>query len=203
MKIICVGRNYAEHAKELNNTVPEQPVIFLKPQSAMVRPKFPVHYPEFTDNLQYECEVVIRICRNGKQIPQKAARQYFDHWTVGIDFTARDVQNRLKAKGLPWEIAKSFDNSAVVGDWVALAPDEPLGNATFSLNVNGTQAQEGKTSDMIHSFEKIVSYVSKFFTLQIGDVIFTGTPAGVGPVLPYDRLEGFLNDKKLLDVEVR
>jgi len=203
MKIICIGRNYADHAKELNNPVPQDPVIFMKPQSALVRPKFPVHYPEFTDNLQYECEIVLRICRNGKQISQKTARQYFDHWTVGIDFTARDLQNKLKSQGLPWELAKGFDNSAALGEWIKIDEGTELYNTSFSLSINGKNVQKGHTSDLLFSFEKIVSHVSKYFTLQIGDLIFTGTPAGVGPVLPFDRLEGFMNNQKLLEVEIR
>ena len=202
MKIICIGRNYAEHAKELNNPVPEEPVIFMKPKSAIARPGAPIHYPEFTDNLQYECEVVLRVCKNGRQIPERFARQYFDSWTVGLDFTARDVQTRLKAKGLPWEIAKSFDNSAAVGRFIPFDPGELYG-ASFSLMVNKETVQRGHTSDLLFSFEKIISYVSNYFTLQIGDLIFTGTPKGVGAVLPFDSLEGYLNNEKLLEVEIR
>jgi acylpyruvate hydrolase len=202
MKIICIGRNYAEHAKELNNPLPEEPVIFLKPKSAIARPGAPIHYPEFTDNLQYECEVVLRVCKNGRQIPEKFARQYFDSWTVGIDFTARDVQTRLKAKGLPWEIAKGFDNSAAVGRLVPYDANE-LYSTSFSLMINKETVQRGHTSDLLFSFEKIISYVSNYFTLQIGDLIFTGTPKGVGAVLPFDMLEGYLNNEKLLEVEIR
>lgn len=202
MKIICIGRNYAEHAKELNNAVPTEPVIFIKPKSALSRPEFPIHYPEFTDNLQYECEVVLRVCKNGKQIPQKFARQYFDHWTVGIDFTARDLQNRLKEEGLPWEKAKAFDDSAVVGKFIPIDYDN-LYSTGFSLSLNDVTVQRGHTSDLIFPFEQLISHISQYFTLQIGDLIFTGTPKGVGPVLPYDRLTGFLNNEKLFDVEIR
>jgi acylpyruvate hydrolase len=202
MKIICIGRNYAEHAKELNNAVPKEPVIFIKPKSALARPGVAIHYPEFTDNLQYECEVVLRICKNGKQIPQKFARQYFDHWTVGIDFTARDLQNRLKEEGLPWEKAKAFDNSAVVGDFIPV-DYENLYSTSFSLNLNEQTVQRGHTSDLIFPFEQLISHISEYFTLQIGDLIFTGTPKGVGPVLPYDILTGFLNHEKMFEVEIR
>lgn len=202
MKIFCIGRNYAEHAKELNNPLPKEPVIFMKPKSALARPGLPVHYPEFTDNLQYECEIVLRICKNGRQIAQKHARQYFDQWSVGIDFTARDVQTRLKEQGLPWEIAKAFDDSAVVGTFVPIQ-QELLYSSSFSLSVNNELVQRGHTSDLLFSFEKLISHISRYFTLQIGDLIFTGTPKGVGPVLPYDVLEGYLNHEKLLEVEVR
>jgi len=202
MKIICIGRNYAEHAKELNNPLPKEPVIFLKPKSALARPGLPIHYPEFTDNLQYECEVVLRVCKNGKQIPQKYARQYFDQWTVGIDFTARDVQNRLKTEGLPWEIAKAFDDSAVVGKFVPVDYDN-LYSTSFSLSLNQETVQRGHTSDLIFSFEKLISHISQYFTLQIGDLIFTGTPQGVGQVLPYDTLEGYLNHEKMFEIEIR
>jgi 2-keto-4-pentenoate hydratase/2-oxohepta-3-ene-1,7-dioic acid hydratase in catechol pathway len=202
MKIICIGRNYAEHAKELNNAVPKEPVVFIKPKSALSRPGLPIHYPEFTDNLQYECEVVLRVCKNGKQIPQKFARQYFDHWTVGIDFTARDLQNKLKEEGLPWEKAKAFDDSAVVGNFIPIDYDI-LYSSSFSLNLNEEPVQRGHTSDLIFSFEHLVSHISQYFTLQIGDLIFTGTPKGVGPVLPFDVLSGYLNHEKMFEVEVR
>lgn len=202
MKIICIGRNYAEHAKELNNPLPKEPVIFMKPKSALARTGLPIHYPEFTDNLQYECEIVLRVCKNGKQIPQKFARQYFDQWTVGIDFTARDIQNRLKEQGLPWETAKAFDDSAAVGRFIPI-DQELLYSSSFSLSINSEPVQRGHTSDLLFSFEKLVSHISQYFTLQIGDLIFTGTPKGVGPVLPYDVLEGYLNHEKLLEVEMR
>ncbi|KAA5533429.1 fumarylacetoacetate hydrolase family protein [Taibaiella lutea] len=202
MKIICIGRNYADHAKELNNPLPKEPVIFMKPKSALARPGIPVHYPQFTDNLQYECEVVLRVCKNGRQIPQKFAKQYFDHWTVGIDFTARDLQNKLKEEGLPWERAKAFDDSAVVGNFVPVA-EADLYTTQFSLSQNGVMVQKGHTSDLIFSFEHLISYISQYFTLQIGDLIFTGTPKGVGPVLPYDKLVGYLNNEKMFDIEIK
>lgn len=202
MKIICIGRNYAEHAKELNNPLPKEPVIFMKPKSALARPGVPIHYPQFTDNLQFECEVVLRVCKNGRQIPPKFARQYFDHWTVGIDFTARDLQNKLKAEGLPWERAKAFDDSAAVGNFVPFKEEE-LYSSHFTLLQNNMLVQKGHTSDLIFSFEHLVSYISQYFTLQIGDLIFTGTPKGVGPVLPYDKLEGFLNNEKMFEVDIK
>ena len=201
MKIICIGRNYVEHAKELQNEVPSEPVIFIKPKTALAHPHLQIHYPEFTDDLQFEAEVVLKISKNGKFIKERAARQYFDQWTIGIDFTARDVQTRLKAKGLPWELAKAFDGSAAVGQFVPV-PDGPLTHYDFALQVNDKTVQQGNTGQMIFSFEKIISYASKYFTLQIGDLIFTGTPAGVGPVLPYDQLNGFLDGEHLLNVEI-
>ncbi len=196
MKIICIGRNYMEHAKELNNPLPKEPIIFLKPKSALVRSGIPISYPSFTDNLQYECEIVLRICKNGRKIPEKYAQQYYDQWTVGVDLTARDLQNKLKSQGLPWEIAKAFDHSAIVGDFIPI-DREQVYNTPFSLKVTGN------TAVVIFSFEKIISYVSRFFTLQIGDVIFTGTPKGVGTILPYDKLEGFIDTEKLFEVELR
>jgi acylpyruvate hydrolase len=202
MKIICVGRNYAEHVKELNNDLPKEPIIFLKPKSALVRNGTHINYPEFTDNLHYECEVVLRVCKNGRKIAQKHARQYIDQWTVGIDFTARDIQKKLKDKGLPWEIAKGFDDSALVGNFVPI-DFQHLYSTPFSLTLNGETVQKGHTSDLIFSFERLISYISDYFTLQIGDLIFTGTPQGVGPVLPYDVLEGYLNHEKLFTTEIR
>lgn len=202
MKIICIGRNYAEHAKELNNPLPKEPVIFMKPKSALARPGIPIHYPQFTDNLQYECEVVLKICKNGKQIPKKFAGQYFNQWTVGIDFTARDIQTKLKNAGLPWECAKAFDDSAVVGEFIDFNETE-LYSSQFSLNVNKQQVQLGNTADLIFRFEELISYISNYFTLQIGDLIFTGTPSGVGAVLPFDELEGFLNNRKMFEVAIR
>jgi acylpyruvate hydrolase len=203
MKIICIGRNYSEHAKELNNEVPSDPVIFLKPKSALLLPDKPVYYPEFTDNLQYECELVIRINKNGKYIQERFARKYYNDISLGIDFTARDLQNKLKEKGLPWEIAKAFDASAAVGKFIALTPETDLQQLNFQMKLNGMVVQTGNTADMIFSVNKIIEYVSKFFTLNIGDLIFTGTPAGVGPVAVYDKLEGFLEGEQLFEVDIR
>ena len=197
-KIICIGRNYIDHAKELNNPVPAEPVIFLKPASSLNAAEIPVKYPEFTTNLQYECEIVLKIGKAGKDIPEKAALEYFDQWTVGLDFTARDLQQVLKEKGLPWELAKAFDQSASVGKFVSV-DKKKLYRASFALHKNGEGVQSGHTSDLIFSFEKIIQFVSRFFTMEAGDLIFTGTPKGVGPVVSGDRLTGFLNGERLLE----
>ena len=200
MKIICVGRNYSEHAKELKNEIPDKPVIFLKPQTALLKDSKPFYYPEWTSDLHYETEVVLKVCKQGKYIDEKFAKKYFDEVTVGIDFTARDLQNQQKAKGLPWEIAKAFDNSAVIGSFKKLTLDNGI---NFSMKLNGVEVQNGNTDDMMFPFAKIISYVSQFFTLQTGDLIFTGTPVGVGPVKIGDRLEGFLETEKVFDFEVK
>lgn len=203
MKIICVGRNYSEHAKELNNDVPTEPVLFMKPKSALLLPDKPMYYPEFTDDLHYECEVVLRICKNGKYIQDKFARKYYDGLSVGIDFTARDLQRRQQQRSLPWEIAKAFDSSAAVGNFIPVTDDMRMNDLPFKLDINGHTVQNGNTKDMIFSFDKIIAYASQFFTLNIGDLIFTGTPAGVGAVNVNDRLEGYLQEQKLLDVEIK
>jgi len=200
MKIICIGRNYSEHAKELKNEIPDKPVVFLKPQTALLKDNKPFYYPEWTKDLHYETELVLKVCKQGKYIDEKFARKYFDEVTVGIDFTARDIQNQQKAKGLPWEIAKAFDNSAVIGEF----KKADLNNGfNFSMNLNKVEVQKGNTKDMMFSFEKIIAYASQFFTLQTGDLIFTGTPAGVGAVKIGDRLEGFLEKEKVFDFEVK
>ncbi len=203
MKIICVGRNYADHAKELKNDVPTEPVIFMKPKNALLLPEKPLYYPEFTDDLQYECEVVVKICKNGKFIQEKFANKYYNEVTLGIDFTARDVQKRQQAKGLPWEIAKAFDGSAAVGTFVPVTAETVVSNLAFQLQLNGNTVQDGHTRNMIFSVDNIIAYVSKYFTVNIGDMIFTGTPAGVGPVNGGDRLEGILQGNKVLNVEVK
>ncbi|HSR39269.1 MAG TPA: fumarylacetoacetate hydrolase family protein [Phnomibacter sp.] len=203
MKIICIGRNYADHAKELGNQVPDEPVIFMKPKSALLPPGAAFYYPAFTNELHYECELVVKISKNGKFITPSAASQYYNEVTLGIDFTARDVQDKLKKKGLPWEKAKAFDHSAAVGDFV---PWESLPNHKdihFILNINGEQVQEGFTRDMLFSINDIIAHVSEYFTLNIGDLIFTGTPAGVGECSVTDHLEGWLEGNKVLDVEVK
>jgi acylpyruvate hydrolase len=202
MKIICVGRNYADHAKELNNEVPVAPVIFMKPKGALLLPGKPLYYPEFTDDLQYECEVVVRIVKNGKFIQEKFAHKYYGQVTVGIDFTARDVQREQQKKGLPWEIAKAFDGSAAVGSFEPITVETDVHNLAFQLTKNGETVQDGHTRQMIFTVDKIIAYVSKYFTLNIGDMIFTGTPAGVGPVNGGDTLEGYLQGRKVLEVEV-
>ncbi len=203
MKIICVGRNYADHAKELKNDLPTTPVLFMKPKSAILLPGKPFLYPEFTDDLHYECELVIRICKNGKYVHAQQAHNYYDAMTVGIDFTARDIQREQQKKGLPWEIAKAFDGSAVVGEFIPSPSNGISDNIEFRLDKNGETVQVGSVGQMIFSVDKIIEYTSQFFTLNIGDLIFTGTPAGVGPVVTTDVLEGYLGDKKLLDVAIR
>jgi acylpyruvate hydrolase len=203
MKIICIGRNYAEHAKELNNEVPDEPVIFMKPKNALLIPDKPLYYPEFTDDLQYECELVVKIHKNGKYIQERFARKYYNEISVGLDFTARDLQQRQKQKGLPWEIAKAFDASAAVGNFITLAPEMDMKNIDFELKLNDETVQHGNSRDMIFNVNKIIEYISKYFTLNIGDLIFTGTPAGVGSLTVYDKLEGYINGEKLLHVDIR
>jgi acylpyruvate hydrolase len=203
MKILCIGRNYADHAKELQNDVPKEPVIFMKPKSALLLPEKPLYYPEFTDDLQYECEVVIRINKNGKFIQEKFARKYYEEVTLGIDFTARDLQREQQKKGLPWEIAKAFDGSAAVGKFVPITAETDVNNLAFQLKLNGETVQDGHTRDMLFPVDKIIAYVSQYFTINIGDLIFTGTPAGVGQVMGGDKLEGILQGNKVLEVDVR
>jgi len=203
MKIFCVGRNYKAHAEELGNEIPDEPVIFMKPKSAMLQPHAPFYYPEFTNELHYECELVLRISKNGKYIQEKFASKYYDAVTTGIDFTARDIQNDLKAKGLPWEKAKAWDNSAVIGKWVTFAEVKNKKDINFGLYKNKGLAQQGNSVNMIHNFDSIVSYISNFFSVNIGDVIFTGTPAGVGEAVVGDELEGFLEDVSMFKLEVK
>lgn len=191
MKIVCIGRNYSEHIKELNNAVPDEPVIFIKPDSAVLRNNSPFFIPSFTQDVHYEVEVFVKIHKPGKAIPVQFAHLYYDEVGLGIDFTARDVQNQLKAKGLPWEKAKGFDHSAVIGKTFH---KEELGPQPwkFELHKNGSPVQLGNTADMIHGIDEIISHVSHYFTLKKGDLIFTGTPSGVGPVAHGDKLEGTL-----------
>ena len=203
MKIVCIGRNYTEHAKELQNEVPTDPVIFMKPKSALLVGGKPLYYPEFTDDLHYECEMLVKISKNGKHISEKFASKYYNEVSLGIDFTARDLQNKQKEKRLPWEIAKAFDGSAVVGSFFPITADMDVNKLDFQLKLNDNMVQDGHTSDMIFTVDKIVAYVSKFFTLNIGDLIFTGTPAGVGPVNVQDKLEGYLMGGKVLEVEIK
>ena len=201
MKIICIGRNYAEHAKELNNAVPTEPVIFLKPKTALLVDDKPLYYPEYTNDLQYECELVIKICKNGKYVQERFANNYYKEMTLGIDFTARDLQQQQKEKGLPWEIAKAFDGSAAVGQFVPVV--NGINNLNFELQVNGELRQQGHTKDMIFSIDKIITYASRFFTLNIGDLIFTGTPKGVGSLSVTDELTGYLEGEKLLNCTIK
>ena len=203
MKIFCVGRNYGEHAKELGNEVPDEPVIFMKPKSALLQPNTPFYYPEFSNELHYEVEIVLRICRNGKYIQEKQAATYFNAISIGIDFTARDIQAQLKKKGLPWEKAKAWDNSAVIATWIDITPDLLRNSIKFSLKKNGSIVQLGDTKDMIFSFNHIISHISNYFSLNIGDVIFTGTPAGVGECVVGDLLEGFIEEKKMFELEIK
>jgi 2-keto-4-pentenoate hydratase/2-oxohepta-3-ene-1,7-dioic acid hydratase in catechol pathway len=203
MKIICIGRNYVAHARELNNEVPTTPVFFLKPDSALVISNRPFFYPDFSEDVHHELEVVIRIDRLGRSIEERYAHKYFSEIGLGVDFTARDLQKKQKEKGLPWEIAKGFDYSAPISEFLPLNIFRDIHNLAFRLDINGKTVQEGNTSLMIFSFEKIISYVSRFMTLKTGDLIFTGTPAGVGPVAINDRLEAYLEGEKLMDFPVK
>jgi len=203
MKIFCVGRNYGEHAKELNNAIPDAPVIFMKPATALLSDNKPFYYPNFTKDLHYECELVLRMGKNGKSVHPKFASSYIDAVTVGIDFTARDLQEQQKQKGLPWEIAKAFDHSAVIGSWKKVAELTPESPFLFHLDKNGTTVQQGDTRDLLFPFASVIAYISQYFTLQMGDLIFTGTPKGVGPVQLGDRLQAYLIDECLLDFEIK
>lgn len=203
MKIICIGRNYAAHIEELKNEKPSKPVIFLKPDTALLKGGTPFFYPDFSENIHHEIELVLKISKEGKYIQHQFANRYFDEIGLGIDFTARDLQDQCKAKGLPWEIAKGFNGSAPVGDFKPVSDFPDLKNIDFHLNVNGETKQIGNTSLLLFDFATIISYVSQFFTLKKGDLIFTGTPAGVGPVQVGDRLTGFIGTEKMLDFEVK
>lgn len=203
MKIICIGRNYAEHAKELGNDTPTEPVFFLKPDTAISPKGHPFFIPDFSQNVQHEVEVVVRINRLGKHIDEKFAHKYYDQIGLGIDFTARDVQQEMKEKGLPWEKAKGFDGSAVISRSYLSKEDLDLDNLSFSLKKNGEVVQEGNTADMIFNIDKIIAYISQFYTLKIGDLIYTGTPSGVGQVNNGDVLEGFIGEQKMYEVKVR
>ncbi len=203
MKIFCIGRNFEAHAEELGNDIPDEPVIFMKPKSALLQPHAPFYYPEFTNELHYECELVLRICKNGKYIQDKFAGKYYDAITTGIDFTARDIQNELKAKGLPWEKAKAWDNSAVIGKWVPLAELKNRKEIYFGLYKNKELVQQGNSAKMIFDFDSIVAYISNYFSVNIGDIIFTGTPAGVGEAVVGDVLEGILEDVSMFNLEIK
>ena len=203
MKIICIGRNYADHAKELGNEVPDEPVIFMKPKSALLQVHTPFYYPEFTNELHYECEIVLRVCKNGKYIQERHAANYYNGITVGIDFTARDIQEICKQKGLPWEKAKAFDNSAAVGKFMDVTPELKKNNINFKLLKNKEQVQTGNSKEMIFSFDAIIANISNYFSLNIGDYIFTGTPAGVGECVVGDELEAFIEEKGLLSLEIK
>ncbi len=203
MKIIAIGQNYAEHNKELNSKHPTEPVVFMKPDSALLRSNKPFYLPDFTEDLHYETELVIKINRLGKHIAPKYAARYFSEIGLGVDFTARDLQKRLKANGHPWEIAKAFDQSAVVGGFIAVEELGDIQQIEFHLDLNGVTVQRGNSKDMIFPIEELISYTSRFFTLKIGDLLFTGTPAGVGAVKVGDRLEGYIFDRKLFDFKIK
>ena len=203
MKIFCVGRNYVAHAQELGNDLPDEPVIFMKPKSALLQPHTPFYYPEFTNELHYECELVLRICKNGKYIQEKFAGKYYDAVTVGIDFTARDIQDELKSKGLPWEKAKAWDNSAAIGKWVTFPDLKNKKDINFGLYKNKELVQQGNSSEMNFDFDYLVSYISNYFSVNIGDLVFTGTPAGVGELVVGDEIEGFMEDDSLLKLEIK
>jgi 2-keto-4-pentenoate hydratase/2-oxohepta-3-ene-1,7-dioic acid hydratase in catechol pathway len=203
MKIICIGRNYAAHIEELKNEKPGQPVVFLKPDTALVKGGAPFYYPDFSTNIHHEIELVLKISKEGKYIQPQFAHRYFEEIGLGIDFTARDLQDQCKAKGLPWEIAKAFNGSAPIGDFKSVSEFSDLKNIEFHLEINGEVKQKGNTSLMLFDFATIISYVSQFFTLKKGDLIYTGTPAGVGPVQTGDQLIGFIGNEKMLHVEVK
>lgn len=203
MKIICIGRNYAAHIEELKNEKPGQPVVFLKPDTALIKGEAPFYYPDFSTNIHHEIELVLKISKEGKYIQPQFAHRYFEEIGLGIDFTARDLQDQCKAKGLPWEIAKAFNGSAPIGNFKPVSEFSDLKNIDFHLEINAEVKQKGNTSLMLFDFATIISYVSQFFTLKKGDLIYTGTPAGVGPVQTGDQLIGFIGNEKMLHVEVK
>ncbi|RVT77419.1 FAA hydrolase family protein [Flavobacterium sufflavum] len=203
MKIICIGRNYASHIEELQNERPTEPVIFIKPDSAILLKQHPFVIPEFSEDVQHEVEVIVKINKVGKYIEPKFAHKYYDEISVGIDFTARDLQNDLKSKGLPWEKAKAFDGSAVIGDFLPKEQFSSLENLTFELKNNNQTVQEGNVNMMLWKIDELIAYVSQYFTLKIGDIIFTGTPKGVAKVNPNDVLEGYLEGQKLFRIQIK
>lgn len=201
MKIFAVGMNYIQHNKELDGAlyIPEEPVIFTKADSALLKDHKPFFIPDWSSRVDYETEIVVRICRLGKSIPEKFAHRYYDAVTVGIDFTARDWQQRLRSEGKPWELCKGFDGSAVIGDWVDKSLLGDVQNLPFHLDINGTTVQQGCTADMLYSIDRLIAYISRYFTLKTGDLLYTGTPVGVGPVHIDDHLEGYLMQQKVLE----
>jgi len=203
MKIICIGRNYTDHIAELDNERPEHPVVFMKPDSAVLLKKHPFIIPEFSNDVHHEVEVLVKINKLGKHIDRKFAHKYYDEIGLGIDFTARDLQAQLKQKGLPWEKAKAFDGAAVIGSFVSKSEFQDINAISFSLEKNGTTVQEGNTSLMLWNIDALIEYVSKYFTLKIGDIIFTGTPKGVSKVAPNDTLDGFIEGKQLFSIKVK
>jgi acylpyruvate hydrolase len=203
MKIIAIGRNYAEHAKELNNPVPSVPVIFMKPDTAILKDNKPFYHPEFSNDIHHEIELVLKISKEGKHIAEKFAGNYFEEIGLGIDFTARDIQQKHKEKGLPWELAKAFDNSAPISKFISKSNFKDLNSLNIRLDLNGKTVQSGNTKDLLFSYEYIIAFVSKYITLKKGDLIFTGTPQGVGKVAIGDHLAGYLENEKLLDFDIR
>lgn len=203
MKIICIGLNYGDHAREMGRTLPEKPVIFLKPDSSLLKNNKPFFIPEFSGNIHYEIEIVLRICKLGRSVSEKYAYRYYDQLTLGVDMTARDLQLSLSSAGSPWDISKSFDGAAPVGEFIPIKEAGEVNNISFRLEKNGVTVQSGNTSRLIYNFDQIISYVSQFFTLKTGDLIFTGTPSGVGPVKRNDRLTGYIGDRKLIDFMIK
>jgi acylpyruvate hydrolase len=202
MKIICIGRNYAEHAKEMKSDVPTEPVYFMKPDTSLLK-EGDFYFPDFTKDLHHEIELVLKISKAGKHIEEQFAHKYYDEIGLGIDFTARDIQAKCKEKGLPWEKAKAFDNAAPIGNFVKKEELGALNNIHFELKINGETRQSGNSKDLIFSFDKVISYVSRFITLKTGDLIYTGTPEGVGPVKIGDKMEGFINGKTFLNLSIK
>lgn len=203
MKIICIGRNYAEHAKELNNEIPSEPIVFFKPDTALLKDGEPFYLPDFSNDIHHELELVVKISKNGKNIDKKFAQRYYEEISLGVDFTARDVQQKMKEKGLPWERAKAFDDSAPIGNFISKSKFENIQAIQIELKVNGEIRQSSTTSLMLYPIDVIIENVSKFVTLKTGDLIFTGTPSGVAAVKKGDLLEGFLNNEKLISFEVK
>ncbi len=203
MKILAIGRNYINHAKELNNPVPAEPVVFSMPDSALLKSNNDFYYPDFTKEIHHEIEMVVKICRVGKNIPQEFACRYYEELALGIDFTARDIQAECKKKGLPWEKAKAFDGAAPISKFIPKSKFADINNINFSLDINNERVQTGNTKDMIFSIDYLIAYLSQFFTLKIGDLIYTGTPAGVGEVKIGDHLVGKIEDETLLDFNIR
>jgi len=203
MKIICIGRNYAEHAKEMKSEIPTEPVFFMKPDTALLKDGEPFYFPEFTNDLHHELEIVLKINKVGKHIDEQFAYKYYDEISLGIDFTARDLQAQCKAKGLPWEKAKAFDASAPIGKFISKNEFKDLNNLNFELLINNQRKQIGNTKDLLFNFDKVIAYVSKFVTLKVGDLIYTGTPEGVGPVKIGDKLKGILEGQTLIEFEVK
>ncbi|OUS02084.1 2-hydroxyhepta-2,4-diene-1,7-dioate isomerase [Flavobacteriales bacterium 33_180_T64] len=203
MKLICIGRNYTDHIKELENEKPTDPVVFLKPDTSILLKKQPFFIPDFSEDIHHEVEILVKINKVGKHIAKKFAHKYYDQISLGIDFTARDLQTQLKAKGLPWEKAKAFDGAAVIGEWLPKSDFKSVDDIDFSLHKNDAIVQDGNTSLMLWKIDELIEYVSKYFTLKIGDIIFTGTPAGVGKVIANDKLKGYIQDKQLFSITVK